>query len=121
MTVLSGYDFGQVWSDVMTCNNAGGGLNTTLQALQDGAGNSTPILLATNAININRGIGAFQIDSIAMTATATYINSICQATPFIANTVSAPSTPTGGGYLYVQSGALKYKGSSGTVTTIAAA
>jgi len=35
---------------------------------------------------------------------------------------TAPSgTPSGGGYLYVESGALKYKGSSGTVTTIAAA
>jgi hypothetical protein len=37
---------------------------------------------------------------------------------FIANS-SAPATPTGGGILYVESGALKYKGSSGTVTTIA--
>ena len=32
---------------------------------------------------------------------------------------SAPSTPSGGGKLYVQGGALKYIGSSGTVTTIA--
>jgi hypothetical protein len=39
---------------------------------------------------------------------------------FIANT-SAPATPTGGGVIYVESGALKYKGSSGTVTTLAAA
>ena len=39
-------------------------------------------------------------------------------TVFMANS-SAPATPTGGGYLYVESGALKYKGSSGTVTTIA--
>jgi trimeric autotransporter adhesin len=30
-----------------------------------------------------------------------------------------PSTPSGGGVLYVEGGALKYKGSSGTVTTIA--
>ncbi|MFI2078691.1 hypothetical protein [Streptomyces triculaminicus] len=34
---------------------------------------------------------------------------------------SEPSTPAGGGALYVQSGALKYKGSSGTVTTLAPA
>ena len=41
---------------------------------------------------------------------------------FIANTNAAPSgTPASGGYLYVDSGALKFKGSSGTVTTIAAA
>ena len=32
---------------------------------------------------------------------------------------SEPSTPSGGGVLYVQNGALKFKGSSGTVTTIA--
>ena len=40
----------------------------------------------------------------------------------IANATTAPtSNPSGGGILYVQAGALKYRGSSGTVTTIAAA
>jgi hypothetical protein len=39
---------------------------------------------------------------------------------FIANATTAPTNnPTGGGILYVESGALKYRGSSGTVTTIA--
>ena len=38
----------------------------------------------------------------------------------IANNTAAPSSnPIGGGYLYVDNGALKYRGSSGTVTTIA--
>jgi hypothetical protein len=38
----------------------------------------------------------------------------------IANATTVPtSNPTGGGVLYVESGALKYRGSSGTVTTIA--
>lgn len=37
---------------------------------------------------------------------------------FIADTANTPSTPTGGGILYVDSGALKYIGSSGTVTTL---
>ena len=38
----------------------------------------------------------------------------------VANSTTAPtSNPSGGGILYVQSGALKYRGSSGTVTTIA--
>jgi hypothetical protein len=41
---------------------------------------------------------------------------------FIGNSSSVPgSNPVGGGYLYVESGALKYRGSSGTVTTIAPA
>lgn len=40
----------------------------------------------------------------------------------IGNAETVPSgTPSGGGVLYVQDGALKYKGSSGTVTTIAEA
>jgi hypothetical protein len=40
---------------------------------------------------------------------------------FIGNCTSAPSgNPASGGFLYVDSGALKYRGSSGTVTTIAA-
>jgi hypothetical protein len=39
---------------------------------------------------------------------------------FIANATTVPaSNPTGGGVLYVEGGALKYRGSSGTVTTIA--
>lgn len=42
------------------------------------------------------------------------------AVVFVANAAVAPTTnPTGGGVLYVEGGALKYRGSSGTVTTIA--
>jgi len=38
----------------------------------------------------------------------------------IANATTVPtSNPTGGGILYVEAGALKFRGSSGTVTTIA--
>jgi hypothetical protein len=40
----------------------------------------------------------------------------------ISNAIAAPSvSPAGGGILYVQDGVLKYKGSSGTITTIAPA
>lgn len=39
---------------------------------------------------------------------------------FISNATAVPSgTPSGGGVVYVEAGALKYKGTSGTVTTIA--
>jgi hypothetical protein len=38
---------------------------------------------------------------------------------FVANATAPAANPTGGGYLYVEGGALKYRGSSGTVTTIA--
>jgi hypothetical protein len=40
----------------------------------------------------------------------------------MANATTVPSTnPTGGGIIYIEAGALKYRGASGTVTTIAAA
>lgn len=41
------------------------------------------------------------------------------ATITVTNVVSAPATPTGAGVLYVESGALKYRGPSGTITTLA--
>lgn len=45
-----------------------------------------------------------------------------QGVIFVANATTAPTTnPTGGGILYVESGALKYRGSSGTVTTLGVA
>ena len=41
---------------------------------------------------------------------------------FLANRTTAPtSNPTGGGILYAEAGALKWRGSSGTVSTIAPA
>lgn len=41
---------------------------------------------------------------------------------FLANAITTPTTnPTGGGILYVEGGALKYRGPSGTITTIAPA
>jgi hypothetical protein len=44
------------------------------------------------------------------------------AVVFIGNASSTPtSNPTGGGILYVDAGALKYRGSSGTITTLGAA
>jgi hypothetical protein len=39
----------------------------------------------------------------------------------IANTGAAPSTPSSGGVLYIEAGALKYRGSGGTITTLGAA
>ena len=41
---------------------------------------------------------------------------------FVANASTAPTTtPTGGGVMFAQAGALKYIGSSGTITTLAPA
>lgn len=62
--------------------------------------------------------------SLGTVAHATITGGISADGPVIglSNTVNVPaSNPTGGGVLYVESGALKFRGSSGTVTTIAPA
>lgn len=70
------------------------GADLEIQARDDaGAWLSTPLA-------INRASGLVTIAQARLTNT----------TP--------PATPSGGGVLYVEAGALKYKGSSGTVTTI---
>lgn len=53
----------------------------------------------------------------AFTGTGSYGGGVLVA--FLANCTTAPTTnPTGGGVLYVEAGALKYRGSGGTVTTL---
>lgn len=72
------------------------------------------------------GTGATGGDLVLGAGTGTSLNGTIQFNTvnkvFIANTDSAPgSNPVGGGYLYVESGALKYRGTSGSVSTIAVA
>ncbi|MFD9618506.1 right-handed parallel beta-helix repeat-containing protein [Streptomyces virginiae] len=74
--------------------------------------------------NSNRGFGAMLIEERAtmpnlslLTSSKSYGGGV--GVTFIANCNTVPTTnPTGGGLLYVEAGALKYRGSSGTVTTI---
>lgn len=81
----------------------------------DGVSNPTVVLDANgNVINLS-------MTGLALFATAGSYGGGA-GVMFIANRTTAPTTnPSGGGILYVESGALKYRGSSGTVTTIAAA
>jgi hypothetical protein len=78
--------------------------------------------VGTNYWKVGRGSGTgsanFEVYDYQGTAGVRLSILSQSAVLFIANS-SAPATPTGGGHLYVESGALKYKGSSGTVTTIA--
>jgi hypothetical protein len=61
-------------------------------------------------------------DNIALCASSAPAWNSMQGGMFIANRIAAPTgNPTGGGYIYSESGALKWRGSAGTVTTIAPA
>ena len=71
----------------------------------DAGGTSTERLRLDSSGNLGLGGASFGSGAVVM---------------FIANATTAPTTnPTAGGVLYVEGGALKYRGSSGTVTTIA--
>ena len=82
----------------------------------------------TNDLHIRQSANG--LDGILIESRATQLNmSLLSSTKsygggigviYIANANTVPTTnPTAGGILYVESGALKYRGSSGTVTTIA--
>ena len=89
---ISSYGTG---STISIGRGAGTGLPSSQDIGIDGSGN---IGLTNVAMSVGSGAGVI----------------------FIGNATTAPTTnPSGGGILYVQSGALKYRGSSGTVTTIA--
>jgi hypothetical protein len=58
--------------------------------------------------------------AITLTSGAATLRLQANGGVFIAN-ASTPAAPTGGGIIYVEAGALKYRGSSGTVTVLAPA
>jgi hypothetical protein len=77
--------------------------------LSDSANGTTAILAEARATAPNLSL---------LTGTKSYGGGV--GVIYVANASTAPTTnPTGGGVLYVEAGALKYRGSSGTVTTIA--
>jgi len=70
-------------------------------------GGTTDILTVTSGLNV--GINGLSVGGGS-------------GVMFVANATTVPTTnPTGGDILYVQAGALKYRGSSGTITTLGAA
>lgn len=75
MTQLTNLSPAASYGDLLTTTNNGQGLTTTLQNLQDGLGNNSPVQIATNAINFNRSGGrSFQLDGIPLTVSATTLN-----------------------------------------------
>jgi hypothetical protein len=95
-----------------------------LQQWQNSAGTvlanmgSTGTFVAANirsdaAIRASGSIAASTVSAVSITSNATVGHFVGQDVTVV------PNTPTGGGVFYVEAGALKYKGSSGTVTTIA--
>lgn len=84
----------------------------------DNSDSDTFKLSASSAIGTNSTISITTAQNIALLGDGNFGSGT--KVIYIANATTAPTTdPTGGGIMYVESGALKYRGSSGTVTTIA--
>ena len=94
-------------------SSAGGISGTAYAAVLFGLG-AYPIIFGTNGAERAR-IDASGNLGVGVTAFGTSAAKIIG----IANGTAPSSSPAGMGQLYVESGALKYRGSSGTVTTIA--
>lgn len=74
----------------------------------------TPAITGSGPILAARGTDT-NVD-LALTAKGT--GQVRASAPMFLANATAPATPTGGGVVYVESGSLKYKGSSGTVTVL---
>lgn len=87
-----------------------------IQAETTTTGTKIPLYCASGSSNI-------QFAGVGVAAVATQIGfGGGEGVVAIVNAQTLPTTnPSGGGILYVDAGALKYRGSSGTVTTLAAA
>lgn len=92
---------------------AASGTQSILRAGQSGVSNGFTVTAASSRLTYSMIDG-----NVALVATGSFGGG--SGVIFVGNRTTAPtSNPAGGGILYVESGALKYRGSSGTVTTIA--
>lgn len=93
---------------------------TDLVNLKDSGGNQR--LQVNNSGNLVLRATMFNTGAIQGGSTSADLGGSSGFVISMKNVTTAPTTnPTGGGILYVDAGALKYRGSSGTVTTIAPA
>ena len=114
-----------VWAPVLGFGVYNSGFYTSSSSqLRLGLNGSEHWLWNSNILSTNSS-GKFAIGStvdtpdVSISRNAAGILSINDKAYFPNST--EPSTPTGGGIIYVESGALKYKGSSGTITTLGVA
>ena len=64
------------YPDLVVINNAGQGLNNTPSQVQDGLGNRTNMTISSNYTNFDRSVSQFQLDGVALTASAATLNNI---------------------------------------------
>jgi hypothetical protein len=97
-------------------NSAGGRLYGAPYSLCIGSSGAYPVVIATN------NTARLTVDSVGNVGVgATTFGTSAANVLGLANATAPSTSPAGMGQLYVEAGALKFRGSSGTITTIAAA
>lgn len=106
-----------------TLNAGGSNSSTTLDLASVDTVNAAVTGLTVNLLHLKYGGSSkFRLDSLGNLGLGGMSAGGGQGIAFLANAAATPgSNPTGGGVLYAEAGALKWRGSSGTITTIAAA
>ena len=103
-------------TNLTTWQNSGG---NTVTSIGSAGGLYTDVINGQSSLSATISLGASR-NLALVTASPNYGGG--SAVIMIGNAAGTPtSNPTGGGILYVESGALKYRGSSGTITTLGSA
>ena len=73
MSTFTGQKIANSYKNLLQVNTSNSDLSSTLITVETGAGNSTPLQLATDKVNVN---GTLQIGGVALTANVTALNNI---------------------------------------------
>jgi len=73
MSDFTGQKIANTYKNLLQVSVANSALSTTLKSVETGAGNITPLQIATDKVNVN---GTFQIGGVALTANVTALNNI---------------------------------------------
>jgi hypothetical protein len=77
MATLTGTKIANTYKQLLQVGSSNTGLTGTVQAVQDGGGNASPLELSQNAVNIN---GTFQLSGVTLTANASTLNAVADLT-----------------------------------------
>ena len=92
MSTFTGQKIANSYKNLLQVNTSNSDLSSTLIAVETGAGNSTPLQLATDKVNVN---GTFQIGGVALTANVTALNNIADLSGLTGIIVGDSGTITG--------------------------
>ena len=77
MATLTGTQIANTYKQLLQVGSSNTGLTGTVQSVQDGEGNNSPLQLSQSAVNIN---GTFQLSGVTLTANASTLNAVADLT-----------------------------------------